>query len=156
MLNHALRVPFCIAPPSHCVHGQILIDKSRIRNFWSSFPQDLDQKSGVLSENRLPHLTALTFCAVFSYTSRKGAALAFHALRGARRGVLRPCCFHIGFFKKTSFRAHLYVFHGISAMHLSKPGLALLFTAHQVRGVSRKVELDKERAGGLPPPAPPA
>ena len=51
MLNHALRVPFCIAPPSHCVHGQILIDKSRIRNFCSSFPQDLDQKSGALNRS---------------------------------------------------------------------------------------------------------
>ena len=36
MLKYALRVPFCIAPPLYCVHGQILIDKSRIRNFWST------------------------------------------------------------------------------------------------------------------------
>ena len=37
-LKYALRVPFCIALPLYCVHGQILIDKSRIRNFWSTSP----------------------------------------------------------------------------------------------------------------------
>ena len=36
MLKYALRVPFCIALPLYCVHGQISIDKSRIRNFWST------------------------------------------------------------------------------------------------------------------------
>ena len=36
ILNHSLRVLFCISPPSYCVHGQFLIDKSLIRNFWST------------------------------------------------------------------------------------------------------------------------
>ena len=36
MLKYALRVPFCIALPLYCVHGQMLIDKSRIRIFWST------------------------------------------------------------------------------------------------------------------------
>ena len=36
MLKYALRVPFCIALPLYCVHEQPLIDKSRIRNFWST------------------------------------------------------------------------------------------------------------------------
>ena len=35
-LKYALRVPFCIALPLYCVHEQPLIDKSRIRNFWST------------------------------------------------------------------------------------------------------------------------
>ena len=33
--------------------------------------------------------TAPFFCVVFGYTSRIGAALAFHTLRGAREGVVR-------------------------------------------------------------------
>ena len=36
MLKYALRVLFCIASSSHCARGQILIDKSVIRNIWST------------------------------------------------------------------------------------------------------------------------
>ena len=79
-LNHSLRVLFCIASPSHCVRGQFLIDKSVIRNFWSTSPQISDPKSGALTENRIPHPNRSFFLRGFLVTRRCADALAFPLL----------------------------------------------------------------------------
>ena len=64
---------------------------TRVKKFWSAHATTKLHTTPVL----------LLFCAVFSYTSRNGAALAFHALRGAQKGVLRPGCFsHRGLKKR--------------------------------------------------------
>ena len=109
MLNHALRVLFCIAPPSHCAHGQILIDKSRIRNFWSSLPQDLDQKSGALSENRLPHLNGSFFLRGLFLHKQKWSCSSFPCITEGMNGSPPTLLF---FTLKNVFRAHLCVLHG--------------------------------------------
>ena len=133
MLKYALRVLFCIAPPLYCVHGQILIDKSRIRNFWSSLPQDLDQKSGALSENRIPHPKCSFFCAVFSYTSRNGAALAARVLWGHKEeSPHKKNVPHSGpkNFFESPFKAHLQALRGIWAIHFREPGPAPISPAN--------------------------
>ena len=85
MLKYALRVPFCIALPLYCVHGQILIDKSRIRNFWLTSPPSsekiLERKSTKM--NTTPELL-LFFKAVFSYDVRY-----YHDISRAAEGKFR-------------------------------------------------------------------
>ena len=90
MLKYALRVPFCIALPLYCVHEQPLIDKSRIRNFWSSLPQDLDQKSGALSENRIPHPKCSFFLRGLLLHKQNWRRSSCSCFVGTQERVLRP------------------------------------------------------------------
>ena len=79
-LKYALRVPFCIALPLYCVHGQILIDKSRIRNFWSTAGGAGGAAPRSQSENRIPHPDRSSFLRGLWHAARYGAALAVRVL----------------------------------------------------------------------------
>ena len=84
-LKYALRVPFCIAPPSHCVLWQQPGLIWGLRAGQPPAPLEWKNSGAQINKNEYHTRTASFFYAVFFYTSRNGAALAARVLWGHKR-----------------------------------------------------------------------
>ena len=89
-LKYALHVLFCIAPPSHCVHGQILIDKSLIRNFWSTAGGCGGAAPRSHQQNCIPRPNCFFFLRGFRLHKQKWSCSSCSCFVGTQERVLRP------------------------------------------------------------------
>ena len=90
ILNHSLRVLFCIASPSHCVCGQILIDKSVIRNIWSTAAPRVKKCWSTQQQNCIPHPNCFFFFTRFFGLTILGSPSSCLCFVGTQERVLRP------------------------------------------------------------------
>ena len=133
MLNHALRVLFCIAPPSHCVLWQQPGLIWGVRAGQPPAPLEWKNSGAQINKNEYHTRTASFFYAVFSYTSRNGAALAARVLWRHKKEFFDLLISHIQAqktFFELPFKAHLQALRGIWAIHFREPGPAPISPAN--------------------------